>query len=285
MAKPTKIATVAEIADQFRNSAAAVVTEYRGLTMSQLTTLRKSLGGETAYTVAKNTLVKRAAADAGVEGLDGLFIGPTAVAFINGEPVDAAKVLRDFARTNPLLIIKGGLLEGKALGAADVTKLADLESRDVLLAKMAGAMLATLTKAAVVLNALPSQVARLAAALVEKRTQDEGAPEDAAVAPAEEAVADESPTAEVAVPAAEEAVADESPTAEVAVPAAEEAVADESPTAEVAVPAAEEAVSDQSPVAEVAEVAPAPGEETVARDAPAADAAPNVPEETPAVQA
>ena len=246
MAKPTKIATVAEIADQFRNSAAAVVTEYRGLTMSQLTTLRKSLGGETAYTVAKNTLVKRAAADAGVEGLDGLFIGPTAVAFINGEPVDAAKVLRDFARTNPLLIIKGGLLEGKALGAADVTKLADLESRDVLLAKMAGAMLATLTKAAVVLNALPSQVARLAAALVEKRTQDEGAPEDAAVAPAEEAVADESPTAEVAVPAAEEAVLDQSP---------------------------------------VAEVAPAPGEETVARDAPAADAAPNVPEETPAVQA
>ncbi len=177
MVKPAKVATVAEIADQFRNSSAAVVTEYRGLTMAQLTALRKSLGSDTAYTVAKNTLVRRAAADAGVEGLDDYFSGPTAVAFINGEPVDAAKVLRDFARTNPLLVIKGGLLDGKTLDAAEVTKLADLESRDVLLAKMAGAMLATLTKAAVVLNALPSQVARLAAALVEKRTEEEGAPE------------------------------------------------------------------------------------------------------------
>jgi large subunit ribosomal protein L10 len=193
MAKPTKVATVAEIADQFRNSSAAVVTEYRGLTMSQLTTLRKSLGGDTAYTVAKNTLVKRAAADAGVEGLDDLFTGPTAVAFINGEPVDAAKVLRDFAKANPLLVIKGGLLDGKALDAGEVSKLADLESRDVLLAKMAGAMLATLTKAAYVFNALPSQVARLAAALVEKRTEQEGAPE----APA--AAAEESPAAEADV--------------------------------------------------------------------------------------
>lgn len=198
MAKPTKVATVAEIADQFRSSSAAVVTEYRGLTMSQLTTLRKSLGGDTAYTVAKNTLVKRAAADAGVEGLDDLFTGPTAVAFISGEPVDAAKVLRDFAKANPLLIIKGGLLDGKALDATEVTKLADLESRDVLLAKMAGAMLATLTKAAVVLNALPSQVARLAAALVEKRTEEEGAPEAPeaeVVEPAAEADVESTPTA------------------------------------------------------------------------------------------
>jgi len=201
MANTTKVATVAEIADQFRSASAAVVTEYRGLTMSQLTTLRKSLGGDTAYTVAKNTLVKRAAADAGVEGLDDLFTGPTAVAFINGEPVDAAKVLRDFARANPLLVIKGGVLEGKALDASEVGRLADLESREVLLGKMAGAMLATLTKAAIVLNALPSQVARLSAALVEKRTTEEGAP-----APAEEtsdapSVADESPTEAVAVEA------------------------------------------------------------------------------------
>ena len=202
MAKSTKVATVAEIADQFRSSSAAVVTEYRGLTMSQLTTLRKSLGGDTAYTVAKNTLVKRAAADAGVEGLDDLFTGPTAVAFINGEPVDAAKVLRDFAKANPLLIIKGGVLDGKALDAKEVSKLADLESREVLLGKMAGAMLATLTKAAIVLNALPSQVARLSAALVEKRTAEEGAPV------VEEAPADEAPAAEAtesaeAAPAAE----------------------------------------------------------------------------------
>jgi large subunit ribosomal protein L10 len=188
MAKPTKVATVAEIADSFRSSSAAVITEYRGLTMSQLTTLRKNLGSDTAYTVAKNTLVKRAAADAGVEGLDGLFTGPTAVAFISGEPVDAAKVLRDFSRANPLLVIKGGVLDGKPLDAAEVTKLADLESREVLLGKMAGAMLATLTKAAVVLNALPSQVARLAAALVEKRTEDEGAPEPSAAPEATDAV-------------------------------------------------------------------------------------------------
>jgi len=264
MAKPTKIATVAEIADQFRNSAAAVITEYRGLTMSQLTTLRKSLGGETAYTVAKNTLVKRAAADAGVEGLDGLFTGPTAVAFINGEPVDAAKVLRDFARTNPLLIIKGGLLEGKALAAGDVGKLADLESRDVLLAKMAGAMLASLTKAAVVLNALPSQVARLAAALVEKRTQDEGAPEvDAADVPG-------------AVPVGVAEAAD------TAAPA-DAAGADRSPDTdtEAAVNASEQAVADESPAAEVA----APAQEPVVSQAPASDAAANDPPETPAVQA
>jgi large subunit ribosomal protein L10 len=215
MAKSTKVATVAEIADQFRSSSAAVVTEYRGLTMSQLTTLRKSLGGDTAYTVAKNTLVKRAAADAGVEGLDELFTGPTAVAFINGEPVDAAKVLRDFARANPLLVIKGGVLDGKALDAAEVNKLAELESRDVLLAKMAGAMLATLTKAAIVLNALPSQVARLSAALVEKRTAEEGAPvveeapESSAAeeAPAAEALTAEAPAAQA--PAAEVASTEE----------------------------------------------------------------------------
>ncbi len=172
MPKAEKVATVAEITDRFRNSAAAVVTEYRGLTMAQLTELRRSLGKGTEYTVAKNTLVKRAAADAGVTGLDDLFVGPTAVAFVRGEPVDAAKALRDFAKAHPLLIIKGGLLDGRAIEAGEVNKLADLESRDVLLGKMAGAMLATLTKAAIVLNALPSQVARLAAALQEKRIAD-----------------------------------------------------------------------------------------------------------------
>ena len=171
MPKADKIATVAEITDKFRTSNAAVVTEYRGLTMAQLTELRRSLGKDTAYTVAKNTLVKRAAADAGVSGIDDMFIGPTAVAFIGGEPVDAAKALRDFAKAHPLLVIKGGLLDGRKLEAAEVSKLADLESRDVLLAKMAGAMLATLTKAAYVFNALPSQVARLAAALQEKRAE------------------------------------------------------------------------------------------------------------------
>lgn len=214
MAKPTKVATVAEIADRFRNSSAAVVTEYRGLTMSQLTTLRKSLGDDTTYTVAKNTLVTRAAQDAGVEGLEGLFTGPTAVAFINGEPVDAAKVLRDFARTNPLLVIKGGLLDGKALDATEVGKLADLESRDVLLGKMAGAMLATLTKAAIVLNALPTKVARLAAALVEKRTEEEGAPETPAADAADSADAADTGEAAGAGETAESDTATEAPAAE-----------------------------------------------------------------------
>lgn len=169
MAKTDKAATVAEISDRFRSASAAVVTEYRGLTMSQLTELRRSLGKDTSYTVAKNTLVKRAAAEAGVTGLDELFTGPTAVAFIDGEPVDAAKALRDFAKAHPLLIIKGGFLDGKALAPAEVNKLADLESREVLLGKLAGAMLGTLTKAAVVLNALPTKTAQLAAALQEKK--------------------------------------------------------------------------------------------------------------------
>jgi large subunit ribosomal protein L10 len=191
--KSEKVSTVAEIADQFRNSSAAVVTEYRGLTMAQLTTLRRSLGAGTSYTVAKNTLVKRAAADAGVTGLDDMFAGPTAVAFVSGEPVDAAKALREFAKSNPLLVIKGGLLDGKPLNPSEVNKLADLESREVLLGKLAGAMLGTLTKAAVVLNALPSKMAQLAAALQEKNAA--GAPAEAPAAEAD--AAQEEQTAEV----------------------------------------------------------------------------------------
>jgi len=173
MVKTQSVATVAEIADQFRTSSAAVITEYRGLTMKQITTLRRALGSDTQYTVAKNTLAKRAAADAGVEGLDDLFTGPTAIAFIKGEPSDAAKAIREFARTNPLLVVKGGLLEGKALGVSDVGKLADLESREVLLAKFAGAMKANLSKAAYTFAALPSQMARLAAALQDKLSTGE----------------------------------------------------------------------------------------------------------------
>ena len=207
MPKAEKVATVAEITDRFRSSSAAVVTEYRGLTMAQLTELRWSLGKDTAYTVAKNTLVKRAAADAGVTGLDEMFVGPTAVAFISGEPVDAAKALRDFAKAHPLLVIKGGLLDGRPLEAGDVNKLADLESRDVLLGKMAGAMLATLTKAAVVLNALPSQVARLAAALQDKRIAEGESLPDAAAETAPEAAAETPVSAEAPAEGADADVA------------------------------------------------------------------------------
>lgn len=191
MAKPDKVNAVAEIADKFRNSSAAVVTEYTGLTVSQLTKLRRALGTGTTYRVAKNTLVKRAADDAGVEGLENLFIGPTGIAFVEGEPVDAAKALRDFAKENKGLVIKGGYMDGRPLTVEEVAKIADLDSREVLLAKLAGAMKGNLAKAAGLFNAPASQVARLAAALQEKKAA-EGASTPEADAPAEDAVAAES---------------------------------------------------------------------------------------------
>jgi large subunit ribosomal protein L10 len=180
MARPEKVAVVEDIAERFRGSSASVVTEYRGLTMAQLSTLRRSLGDTATYRVAKNTLVKRAAQDAGVEGLDELLVGPTAIAFITGEIVDAAKALRDFSKTNQALVIKGGFMDGRPLTVAEVNQLADLESREVLLAKLAGAMKANLSKAAALFAAPASQVARMTQALVDKRTEEEGAPASAA---------------------------------------------------------------------------------------------------------
>lgn len=169
MARTDKVDAVAEIADRFRSASATVVTEYRGLSVTQLTQLRRALGESATYRIAKNTLVSRAAQDAGVQGLDELFVGPTAIAFVSGEPVDAAKALRDFARDNRALVIKGGYMEGRPLSLAEVTAIADLESREVLLAKLAGAMKGNLAKAAGLFAAPASQVARLAAALQEKR--------------------------------------------------------------------------------------------------------------------
>ncbi|GAB3140221.1 50S ribosomal protein L10 [Micromonospora sonneratiae] len=167
-----KATAVAELTEHFRSSGATVLTEYRGLTVSQLTALRRALGRETTYAVAKNTLAKRAAADAGIDGLDELFTGPTALTFVSGDVVEAAKGLRDFAKANPKLVIKGGVFEGKAITAAEVNKLADLESREVLLAKLAGAMKANLSKAAALFQAPLSKTARLAAALQEKREKE-----------------------------------------------------------------------------------------------------------------
>ncbi|MEU6023841.1 MULTISPECIES: 50S ribosomal protein L10 [unclassified Micromonospora] len=168
-----KATAVAELTESFRSAGATVLTEYRGLTVSQLTQLRRSLGQETSYTVAKNTLAKRAAADAGISGLDELFTGPTALTFVSGDVVEAAKGLRDFAKANPKLVIKGGVFEGKAISAAEVTKLADLESREVLLAKLAGAMKGNLSKAAALFQAPLSKTARLAAALQDKREKED----------------------------------------------------------------------------------------------------------------
>jgi large subunit ribosomal protein L10 len=161
--------------EQFRSSTATVLTEYRGLTVAQLKTLRRALGETTIYAVAKNTLAKRAAAEAGITGLDDLFTGPTALAFVSGDVVEAAKGLRDFAKANPLLVIKGGVFEGKPLSANEVSKLADLESREVLLAKLAGAMKANLSKAAATFQAPLAQAVRLVAALQDKREKEGGA--------------------------------------------------------------------------------------------------------------
>jgi len=175
MAKADKVAAVTEIADKFRNSSAAVVTEYSGLTVSQLTSLRRALGTGTSYRVAKNTLVKRAAEVAEVKGLDSLFLGPTAIAFVEGEPVDAAKALREFAKEHKGLVIKGGYMDGRPLTVNEIEKIAELDSREVLLAKLAGAMKGNLTKAAGLFAAPASQVARLAAALQEKKASAEQA--------------------------------------------------------------------------------------------------------------
>jgi len=213
MARPDKAAAVAEVVDTFNASAGAVLTEYRGLTVKQLQDLRRSLGENADYAVVKNTLALIAAKEAGIEGLDDLLTGPTAIAFINGDVVEAAKGLRDFAKANPALVIKGGVLDGAILSAAEVAKLADLESREVLLGKMAGAMLASLSQAVYLLNAPLSQAARLAGALQAKAEQDPSILAGGAGTPA---AAEEAPAADEAAPADEttEAPADEAPAAE-----------------------------------------------------------------------
>jgi len=186
MAKADKAAAIAELSDKFRTSGAAVLTEYRGLTVKQITDLRNSLRGNATFAVVKNTLTELAAKDAGVTAFDGQLVGPSAIAFVDGDPVEAAKGLRDFAKANPLLVIKGGVLDGKALTPAEITKLADLESREVLLAKLAGAMKGSLTKAAYLFVAPLSQTARVVEALRQKREEEGTATE----APAAEATTD-----------------------------------------------------------------------------------------------
>jgi large subunit ribosomal protein L10 len=243
MARPDKVSAVAEIADGFRDSTAAVLTEYRGLTVAQLKTLRRNLGSDTTYAVVKNTLTKRAVRESDIPSeaaaqLEALLEGPTAIAFVGGDPVEAAKGLRDFAKTYPLLIIKGGVLDGKALTADEIRKLADLESREVLLSKMAGALLASLSNAAALFQAPLAKAARLAEALRQKAEADPSILRGGAGTPAPE------PVAEVA-----------EPVAEVAEPVAE--VADAS-VAEVA--DAEVAVEAAAPTAETEPVAPVAGE-------------------------
>jgi large subunit ribosomal protein L10 len=186
MPTQAKAAVISEITERFQNSSAAVLTEYRGLTVAQLTQLRRSLGEGSSYAVVKNTLTKRAADEVGFSDLAPLLNGPTAIAFIEGDPVEAAKAIRDFARANPLLVVKGGVVDGRTVDASEVTRLADVEPREVLLAKLAGAMKGNLTKAAGLFQAPLSQVARLAEALKEKKPAEGAAPAEAAAeAPAE----------------------------------------------------------------------------------------------------
>ena len=209
MATTEKVDAVAELTEHFSSSSAAVITEYRGLTVKQITELRRALGRDTTYSVVKNTLTKRAASEAGVIIDDALLSGPTAIAFVAGDPVEAAKGLRDFAKTNPLLVIKGGLLDGKMLTPDEVSKIADLESREVLLAKLAGVLKALPTRAAGLFQAPLSQMARLAKALEEKKPADATAAVSADASSADVSSADVAP--ELASDAAAEPAAVEDP--------------------------------------------------------------------------
>jgi large subunit ribosomal protein L10 len=196
MARPVKEAAVAELTEDFKSANATYLTEYRGLTVTSMKELRRSLGSETKYSVVKNTLTKIAAKNAGVDISDDLLVGPSALAFIKGDPIDAARNLKNFQKENPLLVVKGGIYEGKFVTTAEIMQLADLESREVLLAKLAGAMKGSLAKAARIFDALrikleagaPAPVAEAAPAVAEAPAVEEAAPAAEAVAEVTEEV-------------------------------------------------------------------------------------------------
>ena len=215
MARPDKAAAVAELVEDFKSADATVVTEYRGLTVTAIKELRRSLGSDTKYKVAKNTLVKLAAKEAGVVVDDALLTGPTAVAFVKGDSVNAAKSLKNFQKENPFLVIKGGIFEGKAVTTAEIMKLADLESREVLLAKLAGAMKASMAKAARAFDAL-----RI------KREAEAGAPAAVATPAAEAAPVAEATTEVVAEAQAETSAEPAAPQAEATTEPATESTPD-----------------------------------------------------------
>jgi large subunit ribosomal protein L10 len=208
MARPEKTAAVAELTEDFRTATATVLTEYRGLTVTSMKKLRRALGAETKYSVVKNTLTKIAAKDAGVDLSADLLTGPSAIAFIKGDPIAAAKSMRDFAKENPLLVIKGGIYEGKSITPAELMELANLESREVLLAKLAGAMKGSFAKAARIIDALRIKM-------------EAGAPVVEAAAPVVEATPVETPAVEAVTETAPEAVTEEVTTPE-ATPETEE---------------------------------------------------------------
>ena len=199
MARAEKVTAVAEMTERFQSSSGAVLTEYRGLSVAQLGELRRSLDGNATFAVVKNTLTKLAASEAGVTAeLTELLSGPSAIAFVQGDVVEAAKGLRDFAKANPLLVIKGGVLDGKLISPAEIVRIADLEPREVLLAKLAGAMKASMSGAAATFAALPAQMARLLGALEEKRAAEQPAADEAAAGPADSADSADSGAADAA---------------------------------------------------------------------------------------
>jgi large subunit ribosomal protein L10 len=239
MARSDKVAAVAELTNRFSSSAGVVLTEYRGLSVKALKELRRSLGDDASYSVSKNTLTAIAAREAGVDVLEKHLVGPTAIAFIDGDPVVVAKGLRDFARTNPQLVIKGGVLDGKFMTPDEVRKLADLESRDVLLAKVAGVLQGILQQAISLVSAPLSDAARLFAALEKAAAENPSllasAPEPTREPTDEELAAEATPE-----PTNEELAAEATPE-----PTNEELAAEAAPTAASAAPEA-----DDSPVTE-----------------------------------
>jgi large subunit ribosomal protein L10 len=222
MSRAAKTKTVADLADQFRNSTGAVLTEYRGLTVAQLKELRVLLRGHADYTIVKNTLTRRAAQDAGVEGFDELLTGPSAIAFVTGDVVEASKGLKKFRKEHPALVVKGGFLDGQTMSPSEIDKMADLESREVLLSRLAGGMKASLSQAASLFQAPLAQAVRTVEALRVKAEADlsvlaagagEPVEEPAAAADAGPVDTDDAPTS-AAQPAADapQTSADESST-------------------------------------------------------------------------
>ena len=242
MASPDKVAAVAELKERFSSSNGAVLTEYRGLTVKALKDLRRSLGDDATYAVSKNTLTTIAARQAGIEGLEEHLVGPTAIAFIDGDPVTVAKGLRDFGRANPLLIIKGGILDGKFLNPDEVRQLADLESREVLLAKVAGGLQGVLQQAVSLFAAPLSQAARVLGAL------ETAAAEDPSLLAAAVAV-DETPDVTAQEPTNQEPVVDEAAGESSPEPTNDELAAEAAPAAEAEATEAASAAGDTTTVA------------------------------------
>lgn len=219
MARPVKEAAVAELTEDFKSANATYLTEYRGLTVTSMKELRRSLGSDTKYSVVKNTLTKIAAKNAGVDISDDLLVGPSALAFIKGDPIDAARNLKNFQKENPLLVVKGGIYEGKFVTTAEIMQLADLESREVLLAKLAGAMKGSLAKAARIFDALRIKMEAGAPAAVSEPSTTETKSEVPASAVTTDVVpeAEAAPAAEAVAEVTEEVVAVSEPVADAAV--------------------------------------------------------------------